>query len=536
MPRCLLAITLMLLLTTTRALGRTALSDSTDVKIPTTRNEVENSIAVSPLNSKVLLVSNNVYSQATGNGGTTSWISLDAGKTWLTSDSLVLSPSRADPACVIGRSGGTNGRFFVNHLNSLDYELGVHYKNTTGGTSWTHVEIDPGKSENAGTDKNHLVINNNTSGDFQNYLISGYSEALTTSSLYGYLSTTNGATWSTSRFLIASNSGVDERDFRGINLQWSPPTPNRVYACWTSRSGESPPVNIGFRYSSDGGANWNSPSGGQIIRNIAGVNALSGKSMPLNLQAPSMAVDMDNGDIYIVFTEKPAGGSTSDVFVIKSTDDGDTWGSPVRAHASSTTKDQWQPWISWDDCTGAVVVTFLDSRGFTGNDGADTYMSVSYDGAATWTDFRVSDSGWDGDGFSGHYMGLAAKDGIAFPVWSDDRETGGIFKPYISPVYLWGVTQSSVSHSVVNDAGLELTVDATWTTNLAATGTDYLVLTSPSNVTYTATATGTGTSHSASKLCTCETGDWKYIVKSTRPGFTPRGSDQKTIRINACVD
>ena len=147
----------------TPALGRTALSDSTDVKIPTTRSEVENSIAVSPLNSKVLLVSNNVY-QVSGNSGTTSWISLDAGKTWLTSDSLVLSPSRADPACVIGRSGGTYGRFFVNHLNSIQYELGVHYKDTTGGTSWTHVEIDPGKSENVGTDKNHLVINNNTSG------------------------------------------------------------------------------------------------------------------------------------------------------------------------------------------------------------------------------------------------------------------------------------------------------------------------------------------------------------------------------------
>lgn len=61
MPRNLFATILTLLLTATTALGRTALSDSTDVKIPTTRSEVENSIAVSPLNSKVLLVSNNAY-------------------------------------------------------------------------------------------------------------------------------------------------------------------------------------------------------------------------------------------------------------------------------------------------------------------------------------------------------------------------------------------------------------------------------------------------------------------------------------------
>jgi len=344
--------------------ARDALTDSADVGIPTVRNEAENSIAVSPLDSRVLFVSN----IANVTAGVTSWFSLDAGKSWLTSDSLVLAPSFADPAVAIGRTGGTYGRFFVNHLDSnVDYELGIHYKSATGGTSWTHVEISDGKASGPGTDKNHLAVNNNTSGSFQNYIVTAWHD------------------------LLASSSGV--------------------YAAFCN---------------------------------------------------------------------------------------------------------------------------------FANNDSVRTYVSVSFDGADTWTDFQVSDgAGWDGDdGFAGHYIGIAAKDGIAFPIWSDDRVTNTVFKPYVSPIYLWGVTQSSIAHSAVSAPELELTVTVEWDTSMPATGTDYLVLTSPTNVVYTATATPSspGTSHEVEKLCPCEAGDWSYIVKSTRPGFTPRGSNPKTLRITACVD
>lgn len=535
------AVLALLMLAPSMALGRDPLTDSTDVKIPTTRNEAENSIAISPLNSKVLVVSNNARVSGS-NGGNSSWISLDAGKTWLTTDSLVLNPSRADPACAIGRSGGTNGRYFVNHLDSDDFDLGIHYKDTTGGTSWTHKEIDAGKSSgNAGTDKNHLAINNNTSGSYQNHLISAFSEALNVSGVYAYRSENNGVSWTTTRSTIFA--GGDSRDHRGVNLQWSPASPGKVYACWAMRDTQlpNPPLNTGFRYSSNGGDIWNAPSAGHAIQAVSGFTSLPGKTGDgWTLQAPVLAVNMDNGHLYIVFTTKVTGQSDADVFVIKSTDEGQTWGSRVRVHANVADKDQWHPWISWDDCTGAVVVTFLDSRDYTNNDGANTYMSVSLDGAATWNDFKVSDSGWNGDSFSGHYMGLAAKDGVAFPVWSDDREFGsGNHRPYISPVYLWGVTQSSVSHSVSNDPGLELSVTATWSTSLAALGTDYIVVKSPTGLTYTGTATpsGTGLTHTATKVCPCETGDWTYTVKSTRTGFTPRGSDPKTLpRVYYCVD
>src|SRR5262245_65656274 len=101
----------------TQGLARDALTDSVDVKIPTSRSEAENSIAVSPLNSKVLLVSSiALHPSSSDKLGTTSWISTDAGKTWLTSDSLLFDPSYGDPAVAFGRAGGgTYGRFSAVH-------------------------------------------------------------------------------------------------------------------------------------------------------------------------------------------------------------------------------------------------------------------------------------------------------------------------------------------------------------------------------------------------------------------------------------
>jgi hypothetical protein len=262
---------------------------------------------------------------------------------------------------------------------------------------------------------------------------------------------------------------------------------------------------------------------------------------------PTMTVD-NSGNIYVVWTQKRADDSADDaeIYMLKSSNQGASWtalgSTPKRVNQDSGQTDQWHSWITWDDCTDAVVVVFFDSR--ADNTKADTYLAVSYNGGSTFQEVKVNDVSWSGDNggsFAGDYIGVAARDGIVYPAWADDRETTGQFKTYVSPIYLWGVTQSTVAHTVVNDAGLQLTIQVDWATNLAATGTDYLVITSPTGVIYTVTGSGTGYDsagllHRLSKTCTCEPGDWKYIVKSTRPGFTSRGSDQKTIRITACVD
>ncbi|MBV1923514.1 MAG: T9SS type A sorting domain-containing protein, partial [Flavobacteriaceae bacterium] len=62
----------------------------------------------------------------------------------------------------------------------------------------------------------------------------------------------------------------------------------------------------------------------------------------------------------------------------------------------------------------------------------------SYDGGATWEDFRVSDvaftpqpiSGLAG-GYMGDYLGISARGGIVYPVWPDNRN--GYVQAFVSP-------------------------------------------------------------------------------------------------------
>jgi hypothetical protein len=337
-------------------------------------------------------------------------------------------------------------------------------------------------------------------------------------------------------------------DYRGVNIQTGPAPAGRVYACWTMREDDQAeqaaiPRKIGFRYSTDGGVTWNSPTGGQLIESLTGFKALPGKTMRTYM-FPSMTVDQSTGHIYIVYADKPS--TDADVYLKKSTDGGLNWGAPIRVNqdAAGNGKDQWHPWITWDDCTGAIAVLFYDSRNSAGNDRVNSYVAVTYNGGSTWQEFKASDADWDGDaadGFAGDYLGLAARDGMAFPVWSDDRppRANDQFRPYISPFYLWGVFQSSVSETVVVQPDEKIDVAVSWTTNLAATGDDVLVLRSPSGITYTETCStcnsNGGLNHTVAAGAPCEPGWWKYTVKSTRPGFTKRGSDEKKFFVN-CID
>jgi hypothetical protein len=113
-----------------------------------------------------------------------------------------------------------------------------------------------------------------------------------------------------------------------------------------------------------------------------------------------MAVDQGTGHIYIVYTDRPAQQTDTDVFVLKSADQGLTWnalgGTPQepsykRINQAPAGKDQWHAAITWDDTTGALVAVYFDSRGFPANDGVDTYLSASYDGGNTWQDLKLSD-------------------------------------------------------------------------------------------------------------------------------------------------
>ena len=256
-----------------------------------------------------------------------------------------------------------------------------------------------------------------------------------------------------------------------------------------------------------------------------------------------MAVD-DAGNIYVVWNQMNAavGKSDGEVYLTKSTDEGGTWSSPISITQDTSDADQWLPWVTWDNTTNAIVVVYFDSRADA--DTAETYMAVSYDGGSSFSeDFKVSDVSWSGDcspaGRAGDYISVAAKDGLAYPVWSDDRDDndGSTFHVYVSPQYLWALDQTSVSHSLVNGPSYELDVTVDWETDHPAALTDSLILTSPTGTKYRAayTAAGRDSLHEVGTTCTCETGTWSYYAKSNS-GYVVDKSSIKTFKVNNCVD
>ena len=101
-----------------------------------------------------------------------------------------------------------------------------------------------------------------------------------------------------------------------------------------------------------------------------------------------MACDISNsayrGNLYIVWTNigYPGvnTGTTGDVYMIKSTDQGNTWSAPLQINQNPPdSKNHYLPWITCDQANGYLSVVFYDGRNVPSNQ-AETYMAYSTDG------------------------------------------------------------------------------------------------------------------------------------------------------------
>ncbi len=169
-------------------------------------------------------------------------------------------------------------------------------------------------------------------------------------------STDNGNTWSTRIPISGTISTFDH----GVNLQTGPN--GEVYACWaTYPSSGLTEDGIGFAKSTNGGVSFGTPF--KAISNIKGIRETGVlKSMRVN-SFPVMAVDIsggpNNGTIYIVWTNIGTPGTNTgtnkSVYIIKSTNGGTSWSTPVKVNQGAFTngKEAYSPWITCDIETGA---------------------------------------------------------------------------------------------------------------------------------------------------------------------------------------
>src|SRR5206468_8340244 len=105
-----------------------------------------------------------------------------------------------------------------------------------------------------------------------------------------------------------------------------------------------------------------------------------------------------NGFVHLVYAQHGTGADEGDVYYIRSTDGGATFGPPVKLNTDSTTRPQWQPNLSVSPA-GTLLAVWYDARESTtcteGNASVPCYRmwaNKSNDGGATWQgDMEFSD-------------------------------------------------------------------------------------------------------------------------------------------------
>jgi len=411
--------------------------DSPDVAITTSgaTTQSENSIFIDPEDESILLNSNNSSdwngSYAQNLYGCDRYLSFDAASTWGGSIFGVGQTNSGDPATAIGR----NGWWYVGKINNGRGQS-VAYS-TNQGQSWTDVVV----AHVVGgfgdlLDKNHLWIDNSEDSPYQGYLYAAWSCYVDGSPNQNQIeiarSTDQGISWSIPTGISHHVNAVKHN--QGVNIQTGPN--GEVYATWIIYdTWPSDETAIGFAKSLDGGETW--VPGNRILSNIKGIRA-SGTSKDMRVASfPVMTVDLssgpNHGNLYVVWANIGVPGINTgtdiDIYMISSSNLGDTWSTPVRVNQdlSGLGKQHFLPWITCDPMNGNLCVIYYDDRNVDSTM-LETWVSYSYDAGNSWTDFKVSDvaftpapiPGMAADYF-GDYIGIKALNMKVYPIWTDNR-------------------------------------------------------------------------------------------------------------------
>lgn len=211
---------------------------------------------------------------------------------------------------------------------------------------------------------------------------------------------------------VAGNCHDSNLTVKGANPAVGPK--GEVYVTWVLED------KIFFDKSIDGGLIW--------LKNDKKIAALEG-GWDLNVPGaamchsfPIIACDMSYGDyhgtIYVNWSDQRNGEENTDVWIIKSTDGGETWSKPLKVNDDNSISHQYLNWMTIDQVTGNIYIVFYDRREHKDNT-TDVYLAYSSDGGNNFTNVKINESSFvpRADSFFGDYINISANSGYVRPVW-----------------------------------------------------------------------------------------------------------------------
>jgi len=375
-------------------------------------NPNEPSICIDPKNPNVIVAGTNIHWYA---------VSTDAGLTWdrgkLTSGLGVWG----DPVIIVD----TNSNFYFFHLannpNNLWLDRIICQKTTDLGLTWndsSYTEPD-GKQH----DKEWAVVDRNNNHIYMTWTvfdIYGSPNPNDSSHILFSKSTDGGITWS--KPLRINDRGGDCID-SDATVEGAVPVVDSAGVLYVVWSGHD---KLYFDKSTDGGETWLDSD--MIIADqyggwnydIPGLTRCNG--------LPAIACDLSQNQykntIYVNYTDQKHGINDTDVWLIKSTDGGETWSSPSRVNNDTEGKHQFFTWMTIDQSNGYLYFVFYDRRNHP-DIYTDVYMAVSKDGGETIENFKISETPFapNENIFFGDYNNISAVNGTIRPIWTRMEET-----------------------------------------------------------------------------------------------------------------
>lgn len=349
------------------------------------------------------------------------FISLDTGNTWEQSQQLSDLGVWGDPVLVVD----SESNFYHLHLsNPFEvYPDGdwidriVCQKSINNGSSWSNGTF-MGLNGDKDQDKEWAIVdleNDNiyvTWTQFDNY---GSSDPLDSTLILFSKSVDAGLTWSEPLRIsdVAGDCIDSDNTVEGAVPAVGPD--GEIYVAWAG------PEGLMFDRSEDQGDTWldedifiDSIPGGWDY-NIPGIYRSNG----LPVTVCDLSDGANNGTIYVNWTDQRNGEDDTDVWLVKSTDGGDTWSDAIRVNDDEEGKHQFLTWMAVDQITGHLYFVFYDRRDHDDNY-TDVYMARSTDGGETFSNFIVSEESFlpSPGVFFGDYNNIAAHNGVIRPIWT----------------------------------------------------------------------------------------------------------------------
>lgn len=426
---------------------------------PSSNPQTEISTSIDKNNPQNIMVGANTVSSSLGQGW---YATTDGGFSWYGSDYYPNnSQNLGDPVIICDDSShffdfsiGFNGKY-DKYGNPLSHGI-IVTKTTNEGQTWepTVTSVDPTYS--IGVDKPMVTADNSPTSLYKGNIYAAWTDFTRSPGKAVFSRSTDGGThWSTSLTVLDSTSDMNQ----GTSLAIGPD--GEVYVAWANyTNGNLPASGMGFVKSTNGGNKFDS-AGTFTYTGIRYTNGGETEFGGIRVNDfPCIAVDRSSspyhGYIYAVVAENTGGSSmNSDIKFARSTDGGTTWQTGFTNNTGyvnlNRTNQQFFPWMSVDDVTGRISVTYYsqDTTGYA----VDTYVAISDDGGATFQEYKVSDVSHTpqllneyAGGYSGDYINVSSFNSKVYPFWMDNRSGSQSYQAYFS-YSIYSVDQKLANNS-----------------------------------------------------------------------------------------